>query len=122
MNHDEYNEIINGEDTYRTLAFDLQEFGRSMIGWTDEAGKHFDILFTYKVPFSGGHVQHGLRPKDDLFVSVMRIGSCGFDTRNSSIDRFHPAYIGEKLNLGGANTTTEKLSELINNVVEKLQK
>lgn len=113
--HDEFGEAINSLGTYKTIA-DLIRDGKScIVGWTDQEGTHLDILFTYGASHIGGMLQGGVR-STDLFVSVMRIGTFGFE-----IDRLdtHPSYFGEKLKLG-KNVTTEKLADLINGVKGEL--
>lgn len=35
MNFDEYNEVINGDDTYQTIAKELKDNKAVIIGWTD---------------------------------------------------------------------------------------
>lgn len=117
MNQDKYDEIINGEQTYKTIALKLKFGIPVLIGWTDEFGTHLDILFTngaYKEKYNMN--QMGLKA-DDIFVSVMGIGSFGFYRNDEDVS---PDYIGEKLNLNGKNETTEKLAELINNIKKEL--
>jgi len=67
MNYDEYNEVINGLDTYKGVAEELFERKGCMIGWTDGNGTHFDILFLWKTLIFGSNIQGGVR-SDDLFV------------------------------------------------------
>lgn len=114
MDKDTYGEVINGENTYKEIAY-LLKSGRSVIiGWTDEDYTHYDILFSLNV-IKEGTLQGGLR-WNDLFVSIMRIGSFGFliDSKKDS------GYIGEKLGLGD-NITTNKLTDLINGIIERLK-
>lgn len=115
MNYDEYGEVINGASTFVTIADQLREFEHLMIGWTDEAGTHFDILFANGSEFEGANHQGGIRP-NDLFISIMRLGAFGFK-RDVEL---HPDYVAEKLGCGGI--TAKKLSELINGVIAELNK
>lgn len=71
-------------------------------------------MFTLNV-IKEGTLQGGLR-WNDLFVSIMRKGAFGFLT-NVEKDS---GYIAEKLNLGN-NVTTEKLTELINAIIQNLK-
>lgn len=114
MKTDEYGEVLNHKNTYQDIAQKLKSYGRVLIGWTDEHSPHFDILFIVK-PDIAGHIQGGLR-YNDLFVSIMRIGTFGFIIDKEDT---HYGYIGEKLNLGN-NITTEKVAELINGVKKEL--
>ena len=111
---DEYGEVINGQDTYETIADRLKEYEHILIGWTDGLGTHFDILICNGSEFEGGNHQGGIR-SNDLFVAIMRLGEFGF---NRSPD-LHPGYVGEKLNVGG-DATAEKLAELINGIIAEL--
>lgn len=85
-----------------------------IIGWTDEKYTHLDLLFNY-VPFKQGMLQRGLRG-NELYVSIIGIGSFGFDVNNS--DKV-AGYISEKLNING-EPTISKLAELINNIIRRL--
>lgn len=49
MNKDKYDEIMNGENTYKEIANRLKQGQAVIIGWTDEEYTHLDILFTYNV-------------------------------------------------------------------------
>lgn len=117
MNKDEYGEVINGEQTYNTIATLLHTGQPALIGWTDQAepvGTHFDILFTRKA-FKEGTVQGGIA-WDDIFVSIMRIGAFGFEVQNKDTA---PGYYMEKLGFTG-DETGEKLAELINEIKKRL--
>lgn len=116
MDKDEYDEIINGENTYKEIANRLKQGQAVIIGWTDERSTHLDILFTYHIYKEyGNHLQRGLRG-NELFISIISIGAFGFDVNNEK----YPGYIGEKLNLIG-EPTCEKLAELINGIMKELQ-
>lgn len=110
MNYDEYGEVINGFDTYNTIAEVLNDVGRILVGWTDGKGTHYDLLFTYGA-IKYGTIQGGLK-QNDLFVSIMRCGAFGFGIMHSDS---HPSYVSEKLFVHNLTTATP-LAELINEV------
>ena len=114
MDKDIYGEVVNGENTYKEIAYLLKHGSSVIIGWTDQAYTHYDILFSLNV-VKEGTLQGGLR-WNDLFVSIMRIGVFGFLTDSKK----ESGYIGEKLGLDN-NETTEKLTELINGIIENLK-
>lgn len=116
MNYDEYGEIINGEETYKGIAEELKGRRSVLIGWTDQQGTHLDILFTLWA-LKYGSTQGGLRD-DDLFISVMRLGSFGFEIAHDDTD---PGYYNEKLG-GRLGSTSEPLAELINSVKRNLKR
>lgn len=117
MDRDKYGEIINGQDTYKTIA-DKLKIGKSVIiGWTDEECTHLDILFTggaYKE--YSNYLQRGLRG-NELYVSIISIGTFGFDISGEKSS----GYIEEKLNIHG-QPTIDKLTELINEIIKELKK
>lgn len=115
MNKTEYNEIINGTETYKEIANKLKQDIPVIIGWTDEEYTHLDILFTYQVYREyGNYLQRGLMPTD-LFVSIFNCGAFGFEVdREKSV-----GYISEKLGVDGE--TAEKLTELINEIINELK-
>lgn len=116
FNKNEYDEIINGEGTYKVIAGNLKQGLSVFIGWTDNIYTHYDILFTYKALGTGGY-QQGLRTSD-LFVSIMSIGSFGF-----KIDDMKSAgYIAEKIFHGRLDKSVVALTELINGVLNELNK
>lgn len=114
MNKDEYGEVKNGDITYQEIAGCLNAGRACIIGWTDEMGTHFDILFTYKA-VSVGRLQGGVRGSD-LFVSIMRHSAFGFGVNNLIT---HPDYYAEKLGLSGP--TGDKVGELVLGVIQALQ-
>lgn len=117
MNRDIYDEIINGENTYREIANRLKHGQSVIIGWTDERSTHLDILFTYHIYKEyRNYLQRGLRG-NELFVSIISIGAFGFNVNNN---QKYPEYIKEKLNLTG-EPTCEKLADLINGIIKELQ-
>ena len=116
MNVDEYGEVINGEDTYFEIAKHLMEGESVGIGWTDEDSTHFDIIFTLGIT-KYGMFQGGIKA-DDLFVSILHWSSYGFRTDGIKLG----GYIQEKLRLSDYDVTGEKVKELINGVIECLNK
>ena len=116
MNVDEYGEVINGEDTYRAIAKNLMEGESVGIGWTDENSTHFDIIFTLGIT-KYGLFQRGIK-SNDLFVSIIDWSSYGFKTDDIKLG----GYIQEKLRLSNYDITGEKVNELVNGVIECLNK
>ena len=117
MNKDSYDEIINGEETYKQIAKELVEYGRCIIGWTDQGCDHRDILFTYK-PHKYGNLQRGLR-WTYLYISIMGFTSMGFLIEDNTDNRKYPSYIMEKLLLHD-NPCDNKICDLINGVIHEL--
>lgn len=115
MNRNEYDEIVNGEETYKKIAGLLSERIPVFIGWTDDKSTHYDILLT-SVAKSFGVRQSGLKATD-LFVSVMRIGAFGFKTDSLK----EPGYVAEKLFRGRLDESVESLTELINGIIRELE-
>lgn len=119
MNTDKYGEVINGVLTYNKIASNLITYGRCIIGWTDQSCDHRDILFTYQ-PRQYGTLQRGLR-WCYLYVSIMGFCSMGFLIESDRDNRKHKSYIKEKLNLAD-NSCDDKICDLINGVIEYLDK
>lgn len=117
VNLDEWREVVNGDNTFNQIASDLHERGAVIIGWTDQASTHWDILLTL-CPKQYGSLQGGLRGRSDLFVSVMRRGCFGFDVSSSS--PLHPSYVAEKFGETERNPTIIALTELINGIMAAL--
>lgn len=115
MNFDNYNEVINGEETYKRIAETLVSEKSCIIGWTDEEYDHRDILFTYRPKHLGGTLQRGLR-WCYLYVSIMGQYSMGFLIENNRDNRKHSSYIKEKLMLND-NHCDNKICELVNGVI-----
>jgi hypothetical protein len=113
---DEYDDVVNGDNTYSSIVKALNERVSVVIGWTDQEGSHLDILFSL-FPFQQGLLQRGLRGRTDIFVSVMGLGAHGFEAGPSDTDA---GYYSEKLHLGGRNATSEKLAELVNAIRSQL--
>ena len=115
LNMNQYSEVINGNNTYKSIAMCLLENHSIFIGWTDNVFTHYDILFTYGVVGNGGY-QRGLKTTD-LFVSIMSIGSFGFKT-----DSFKdPGYVAEKLFNGREDSTIKCVTELINGIIKEMR-
>lgn len=116
MNTDIYGEIINGKDTYFEIAKHLIKGESVGIGWTDEDSTHFDIIFTLGIK-KYGLFQRGIK-FDDLFVSILHWSSYGFTTDGIKLG----GYIQEKLRLSDYDILGEKVKELVNGVIECLNK
>lgn len=119
MNKDLYGEVINGIDTYITIAEQLMEGNSVIIGWTDEGYDHRDILFTYRAK-QFGNLQRGLHGCY-LFVSIIDHSSMGFMIESATDNRKHNGYIKEKLRLHD-NSCDDKICELINGVIHEIDK
>jgi len=119
---DEFTEICNGEDTYGAIAEVLKNQRSCIIGWTDERGSHFDVLFNI-LPLGfaqrPGTIQKNINIGFDLFVSIMKVGAFAFDISRHNTD-FH--YIEEKFNFNFGETTGKALADLINGIRIKLSK
>lgn len=118
MNFDEYNEVINGDDTYQTIAKELKDNKAVIIGWTDGEATHYDIMFKLgaEKPLFNNYLQRGIRSYY-LFVGIIDHTFYGFTPENT----MHWSYIAEKLRMGD-NETTRKIAELINGVIEELNR
>ena len=116
MNKNKYNEVINGEDTYFEIAKHLIKGESVGIGWTDEDSTHFDIIFTLGIK-KYGLFQGGIKA-NYLFVSILHWSSYGFSTDDVKLG----GYIQEKLRLGNYEKLGEKVKELVNGVIEYLNK
>lgn len=118
---DEYCLVINGEDTYKELAWELQ-FGEQPVifGWTDEQGTRLDILMVSNAKQLTDDLQRGYNAGTHVFVSVMGIGSGAFDLTNGQWKS--PGYVAEKLGINRHNDVAEPLSELVNGVIGELMK
>lgn len=115
MNHNEYLEVINGENTYREIAKELKEGKAVGIGWTDEEFTHFDIIFKYILEVKEGAFQRGLR-QNYLYIGIIDYTCFGFSTEN----RKDKEYIQEKLRM--FNSCGEKVAELINGIISYLSR
>ena len=116
MNYDEFNEIVNGDITYRAIAEELLEGKSVLIGWTDQVYDHRDILFTLS-PTKHGYIQRGLKGLGYLYVSIIGISSMGFMLSGDPTD----GYIEEKLRLDDSHCD-KMICELIRNVIKYLNK
>ena len=110
-----YDEIINGEETYKVIAGNLKQGLSVFIGWTDNVYTHYDILFTYKAMGTGGY-QRGLKTSD-LFVSIMSVGSFGFKIDSDK----DVGYIAEKLFYGREDESVKAVTELINGIIKEMR-
>lgn len=115
MKYSEYNEVINDNMTYDSIAYDLviNKFA-VLIGWTDEKYDHRDILFSFK-PRKYGYLQRGYN-NCILYVSIMNTSCSGFLIESNADNRKHNNYIKEKLNLSD-NSCDDKICDLINGVI-----
>lgn len=114
MNYDAYSEVINGKNTFKTIAKSIKNGGTIGIGWTDEYGSHLDIIFKLGINIYGGF-QRGI--KDNyLFVSIVGHNCMGFIPDKPKEGN----YIQEKLVIYGK--CGEKIKELINGVIGELRR
>lgn len=118
MNIDKYNEVINGKDTFKSIAENLLDTGKCIIGWTDGGYDHRDILFTYRPKHLGGELQRGLR-WCYLYVSIIDYTSFGFLIEDMRDNRKHNTYLMEKLRLHDSDCDN-KICELVNGVIHEL--
>lgn len=118
VDFDRWSEVVNGPNTYARIAEQLRQRACAIIGWTDGAATHHDVLFTLS-PTSHGEIHFGLRSAQCLFVSVVHVGCFGFDLFSQT--PHSPAYIEEKLGMGHENATTAALAELIDGVLEQVR-
>lgn len=110
---DEYGVVHNSSDTYLAAAAELWGRGRVLIGWTDEAMTHMDVLLSVASDSVGPLNRMDMRvPK--LLIGVAAYGMFGFRIRSD--DPIHHAYLGEKLGLR-PSPTTEALADLVNGVM-----
>lgn len=116
MNINKYGEVINSKDTYFEIAKQLIKGESVGIGWTDEDSTHFDIIFTLGIA-KYGSFQGGIKA-NDLFVSILHWSSYGFSTDDVKLG----GYIQEKLRLSNYDILGEKVKELVNGVIEYLNK
>lgn len=116
MNINKYGEVINSKDTYFEIAKQLIKGESVGIGWTDEYSTHFDIIFTLGIN-KYGLFQRGIK-FDDLFVCIIGWSSYEFKTDGVKLG----GYIQEKLRLSDYDILGEKVKELVNGVIEYLNK
>lgn len=111
----EYGVVTNSLRTYTAAAERIRGQGYVLMGWTDNAMSHMDVLLAIAEPFSSvGPLNridnHTLR----LLVGVAGRGMFGFAIR---ADNFvHHVYLAEKLGFG-PSATTEALAELVNGII-----
>lgn len=118
MNIDSWNEVINGKETYKTVANELLDTSKCIISWTDGGYDHRDILFTYRPKLLGETLQRGLG-WCFLYVSIMDFSCMGFLIESDCDNRKSTGYIQEKLRLNDSSCDT-KICELINGVIHKI--
>jgi hypothetical protein len=118
MIFDNYNQVINGKETYDTIAIELLATGKCIIGWTDQYYDHRDILFTYKPILLGGSLQRGLH-WCYLYISIIDFCSMGFLIENNTNNTKSEEYIMEKLRLYD-NHCDHKICELVNGVLHSI--
>lgn len=116
MNENEYGEVINGKHTYKEIAKLLKDGKTVGIGWSDCLSTHLDIIFKLGLDVKDGFFQRGLR-ENYLYVSIISFTSFGFCVENGIK---LGGYIQEKLNMN--DDCGDKLSELINGIIEVLNK
>lgn len=114
MNYDSYGEVINGKETFETIAKTIKKGEAIGIGWTDEGYTHFDIIFKLGIN-KFGIFQRGIK-SDYLFVSIIGVNSMGFLPDTQKLGN----YIQEKIDVDGE--CGEKLKELINGVIGELRR
>jgi len=119
---DAYGEVTNSDETYEAIAKALGYAGSCVIGWTDERSTHYDILFACNVP-QFGNLQGGQRGPTSLFVCILRrSGGFGFSLIRDSSEPIYASYVSEKLGLDPKSVTTEKITDLINGVLDHTKK
>lgn len=115
MNFNKYNEVINGDMTYKKIASELLKLFSTGIGWTDEEGTHLDIIFKLGMESKFGDFQRGIR-KNYLFISIIDHTSYGFISTTIK----DVGYIQEKLRMN--DICGKKVAELINGIIQELNK
>ena len=114
---DEWQQVVNGEDSYDAIAEQLIVNGSCIAAWTDRKNIHYDVLFTMS-PASFGYLQWGIRGYGYLYVSVMRRGCFAF--RMDRNEDLFPSYVGEKLS-EDEGASLDALTELINGVMKRIK-
>lgn len=114
MKFNEYGEVINGRKTYKAIATLLNVNETVGIGWTDGESTHLDIIFKLAIA-KFGSFQRGLRPSY-LYVSIIDHTSFGFVPDSIK----EGDYIQTKLRIN--NSCGDKVKELINGIIEELNK
>ena len=113
MNINKYEEVINGETTYKEIAKLLLQGKNVGIGWTDETATHLDIIFKLGLDNKFGCFQRGIKMQD-LYVSIINWTSYAFKSDSIKLGN----YIQEKLRMN--NECGDKLAELINGIISEL--
>ena len=124
LNRDTYEEVINGPDTFKSIAtwlykdnYDSDTSKSVLVGWTDGNVDHRDILFTYNVLHTGNH-QRGMR-WCHFFVGIVDGPLYGFTIEMRTDNRKGEGYLKEKLHLHD-NHCDDKLCALIDGVIHEL--
>lgn len=112
MNFNKYDEVVNGNMTYKEIARRLKNNETIGIGWTDEDSTHLDIIFKCEIS-KVGCFQRGIK-SDYLYVSIIDHTSYAFmpDTIKNA------ECIKEKIRMN--NDCGDKVSELINGIIREL--
>lgn len=114
LTQDEYGVVHNSSETYATLAKILHTQHMWMMGWSDDASSHLDVLLAVVSENSGPlNTMDTNLPK--MVIGVSRMGIYGFNFLRFS--PLHPAYVAEKLGMR-LSPTTEALTDLVNGVLE----
>ncbi len=115
MDLNKYEEVINGNETYKVIADTIKAHGTIGIGWTDEDSTHLDIIFKLGLDTKCGTFQRGIK-RNYLFVSIMDHTSYGFAPDSIK----EGSYIQDKLRI--YSNCGNKLAELINGIIKELIK
>lgn len=114
MKFDKYDEVLNGEETYKSIADILKSGKTVLIGWTDGRFDHRDIFFSCRTTEKYGNIQRGIK-SNYLFVGIVDFGFTGFRADTTK----HYGYILEKLRLP-EDVVNIKIAELINGIIVAL--
>lgn len=112
FDENKYGEVINGKNTYRTIANRLKANKSIGIGWTDGYSAHLDIIFNLGFEKTGTF-QRGIK-NNYLVVSIIDHTSYAFAPDTIKVGN----YIQEKLRMN--NDWGDKLAELINGIISEL--
>lgn len=113
MNFDEYGEIVNGENTYKSIANSLKNNKSVLIGWCHN-GLHYDIHFTLGNTEKYGIIQRGIK-SNYLFVGIVGKSFFGFRTDCIKSEK----YICEKLEIHSF-AVISGITDLINGIITEL--
>ena len=114
MDINDWNEVVNGENTYNKITDTLLKEGKCIFGWSDDKYDHRDFVFVYKPKKIGGDLQRGMK-EDYLYVGMIDYRLMGFPiTKTLTVE-----YIKDKLVLGN-NECSDSISYLIKGVMNSL--